>query len=290
MPGSGAAGRTGRERDVDFFTKLEAAAARNQSRLCVGLDPELERIPGADVPAFLCTVIEATADLVCCYKPNFAFFEALGPEAGPRALRTALDAIPPHIPVIADAKRGDIGHTAAAYARAVFDVWNVDAATVNPYGGGDAVEPFLRFADRGVFVWCRSSNPGAADLQDLPVAGPDGEVAPLYEHVARNALTWNGNGNVALVAGATYPAQMARLRSLCPTLLFLLPGVGAQGGDLEASVRAARQADGRGFIVSASRGVLYAGQSGDVAAAARAEAERLRAAINAAQGDPVALR
>lgn len=275
---------------MTFFATLDAAAARHQSRLCIGLDPEPERIPDGDIVRFLQAVIDATADLVCCYKPNLAFFDALGPQAGPRALQAVLDAIPSGVPVIADAKRGDVGHTAAAHARAIFAVWGFNAVTVNPYGGGDTVEPFLAYRDRGVFVWCRSSNPGAADLQDLTVTDSDGTSAPLYEHVARKAATWNTYGNVGLVAGATYPAEIARLRALCPALPFLLPGVGAQGGAVEASVRAARMDDGRGFIVTASRGVLYAGAGDDYAAAARAEAERLRAAINEANRDPVALR
>ena len=266
---------------MSFFERLDAAAARNQSRLCVGLDPEPARIPDGDVRRFLREIVAATRDLVCCYKPNLAFFEALGDEFA--ALRTVLAAIPDDIPVLADAKRGDIGHTAAAYARAFFEELAVDAVTVNPYGGGDSLAPFLAYADRGVFIWCRSSNAGAADFQDLPVADGRGGSRPLYEVVAERARDWNTNGNVGLVAGATYPAQIARLRALCPDLPFLVPGVGAQGGALAESVRAAQFPSGGGFLMNASRSVLYAGETAEFAAAARAAAERLRQAINAAQ-------
>jgi orotidine-5'-phosphate decarboxylase len=275
---------------VTFFQRLEAAAARNRSRLCVGLDPDPARIPGGDVASFLREVVAATSDLVCCYKPNLAFFEALGDE-GNAALRATLAAVPEAVPVLADAKRGDIGNTAEAYARALFDVWGFDAATVNPYGGGDTVEPFLAYADRGVFVWCRSSNPGAGDFQDLSVLDGAGSVRPLYEVVAMRARVWNAGGNVGLVAGATYPAEIARLRSLCPELPFLVPGVGAQGAALEEAVRAAAFAEGStlprpagsGFLINASRGVLYASAGPDFAQAARQEALRLRDAINDAR-------
>lgn len=268
------------EGTVSFQEKLARAAARNRSRVCVGLDPEPARLPVADVSAFLRAVIEATADAVCCYKPNLAFFEALGRD-GYEVLARTLDAIPDDIPVIADAKRGDVGNTAAAYARALFDVWGFDAATVNPSGGGDSVLPFTERADRGVFIWCRASNPGAADFQDLLVTGGEDRPRPLYEVVAERAHAWNVHGNVGLVAGATYPEQIARLRDLCPAMPFLVPGVGAQGGDAGAAVRAARDAAGGGFIVNASRGVLYASAGLDFADAARAAAIRLRDELNA---------
>jgi orotidine-5'-phosphate decarboxylase len=252
----------------------------------VGLDPDPALLPAVDLAAFLREIIAATSDLVCCYKPNVAFFEALGDE-GTAALRAALAAIPAGIPVLGDAKRGDIGSTAEAYARALFDVWGFDAVTVNPYGGADTVEPFLRHADRGVYVWCRSSNPGAGDFQDLPVSDGQGGSRPLYEVVAERARVWNTRGNVGLVAGATDPAAITRLRRLCPELPFLLPGVGAQGGALSEAVNAARFPDGGGFLVNASRGVLYASREVDYAAAARTEAERLRGAIEQALGAAV---
>lgn len=269
---------------VTFFERLDAAATRNRSRLCVGLDPDPRRIPGS-VAAFLREIVAATADLVCCYKPNLAFFEALGRD-GSTVLGETLAAIPAEIPVLADAKRGDIGPTAEAYARALFDVWGFDAATVNPYGGGDTVEPFLAYADRGVFVWCRSSNPGASDFQDLLVREPGADGRPLYAVVAERARGWNARGNVGLVVGATEPAAIARLRRLCPELPFLVPGVGAQGGALEASVQAAAFEGGGGFMINASRSVLYAATGRDCAEAARREAARLRDAINAALASP----
>ena len=264
---------------MSFIAKLDGAVARNRSLLCAGLDPDPAQLPDVDVAAFLRSVVEATADLVCCYKPNVAFFEALGRD-GYAVLARTLEAIPPDIPVIADAKRGDIGNTASAYARALFDVWGFDAITVNPYGGADSLEPFISRADRGVFVWCRSSNPGARDLQDLSVSDGGGPERPLYEVVAERARDWNVHGNVGLVAAATYPAEIARLRVLCPTMPFLVPGVGAQGGETAAAVRAARDARGAGFIVNVSRQILYASRGPDFAEAGRAVAARMRDEIN----------
>lgn len=258
-----------------FAEKLREARRRNESFLCVGLDPDPAHLKGTPVPAFLQAIIEATRDLVCAYKPNLAFFEALG-IGGMQTLLEALRSVPAHIPVIADAKRGDIGNTARFYAQALFEVYDFDAATVNPYGGFDAVEPFLAYADRGVFVWCRSSNPGAAALQDLPLS--DGR--PLYEAVAALARSWNTNGNVGLVMGATWPEQLARVRALCPALPILLPGVGSQAADLAEAVRAAMDGEGEGFIVSSSRQVLYAGAGDSAAREARKVALALRDGIN----------
>jgi orotidine-5'-phosphate decarboxylase len=261
-----------------FLAKLQEAAARNQSLLCVGLDPDPALMRIEDVAAFNRAIIEATSDLVCCYKPNIAFYEALG-ESGYRALRETLAMVPGHIPVLVDAKRGDVGNTASAYARALFDVLGADAVTINAYGGRDACEPFLSRAERGVFVWCRSSNAGAGDLQDLSVAG-EGGSRPLWQAVALRAREWNERGNVGLVLGATYPEQVGEARRLCPEMPILLPAIGAQGGDLAASVRAGLDAEGGGLIVSASRSVLYASRGPDFGLAARAEASRLREAID----------
>lgn len=261
---------------LTFIEKLQAAARRNNSLLCVGLDPRLERLPdrfhSADNPflAFNRAVIEATADLVCAYKPNFAFYEAQG-LAGLEALRETIRAVPPEIPVILDAKRGDIGSTAEAYARAAFELWGADAVTVNPYLGGDSLEPFLAYPDRGVFVLCHTSNPGAADFQTLATEG-----RPLYEVVAEQAARWNRAGNVGLVVGATYPAALRRVRAVAPDLPILLPGVGAQGGDLPAALQAGLTADGDGLVVNASRGVIFA-------EGPRAAARSLRDEINAAR-------
>ncbi|MEX0786398.1 MAG: orotidine-5'-phosphate decarboxylase [Dehalococcoidia bacterium] len=253
---------------------MDRAAQNNHSLLCVGLDPDPERLRADEVAGFLRAIIEATSDLVCAYKPNLAFYEQYG-EAGQRALREVLDAVPDHIPVIADAKRGDVAHTAAAYARALFDDLGVDAATVNPYLGGDAVAPFVERADKGVIIVCRTSNPGAVDLQDLQVAGEHG-TRPLYVAVAELALRWNTNGNVGLVVGATYPEEMRRLRELCPELPFLVPGIGPQEGELERAVRAGLDASGGGIIVNAARKVIYAGEGPGFAEAARREATALR--------------
>ena len=268
-----------------FYKLLTAAARRNRSWLCVGLDPDLARIPALfrtapdPVFAFCAAIMEATADLVCAFKPNSAFFEALGSN-GLETLRRLVQHAPAHIPIILDAKRGDIGSTAAAYARAAFEQLGCHAVTLNPYLGGDALQPFLDYADRGCILLCKTSNPGSADLQDQLLA--DGR--PLYMEVARRARDeWNGNRNVGLVVGATHPEQVQAVRALCPTLPLLLPGIGAQSGDLAAAVRAAADANGEGMIVNASRSILYASSASDAIAAARAEALRLRDAINAAR-------
>lgn len=262
---------------MSFREKLAHAAESNDSLVCVGLDPDPKRLaPDAIVP-HLTAVIEATSDLVCAYKPNVAFYEQYG-EAGYAALRAVLRAIPRHIPVIADAKRGDVGHTAEAYARAIFDELGFDAVTVNPYLGGDSVAPFVERADRGVFIVCRTSNPGAGDLQDLTVRF-EGGSRPVYEAVAELAKRWNTHGNVGLVAGATYPNELRRLRVLCPDMLFLVPGIGSQAGDLKGAVLAGLDARGGGIVVNAARSVLYASDGPQFADAARKEAARLRAAI-----------
>jgi orotidine-5'-phosphate decarboxylase len=258
-----------------FRDKLLEASRRNESLLCVGLDPDPSLLKGTPVAAFLQAIIEATRDLVCAYKPNLAFFEALG-VGGMQTLLEAVRGVPAHIPVIADAKRGDIGNTARFYAKTLFEVYDFDAATVNPYGGHDAVEPFLEYEDRGVIVWCRSSNPGAADLQDLVLA--DGR--PLYEAVAERAREWNVHGNVGIVVGATWPEQLERVRAICPDQTILIPGIGSQGGDLAASLAAALDSDGGGVIVSASRQVLYASSGDDFAPAAGRAARALRDEIN----------
>lgn len=270
-----------------FAAKFAGASRANDSLLCVGLDPDRSRIPaGLATRDFLHTIVEATSDLVCCYKPNIAFFEPDVDEGMPM-LRELIAAVPDSVPVLLDAKRNDIGNTAEAYAQAVFDSLNVDAVVVNPYLGRDSLEPFFSREDRHSFVLCRTSNPGAGDLQDLPV-GPEGR--PLYEHVARLASEWNTRGNVGLVVGATYPAEAAAIRGIAPDLPFLMPGVGAQTADLAAAVTAGLDASGHGILVNASRAVIYAGADheagGDLRAwgdAARSAAEALREAINAAR-------
>jgi len=261
---------------MGFYQQLEGAAQRNHSLLCVGLDPRPERLAASDdLFSFNRRVIDATRDLVCAYKPNFAFYESAGPE-GLEALRRTVAYVhsTAGVPVILDAKRGDIGSTAEAYARAAFEVWGADALTVNPYLGSDSVTPFSAYAERGVFLLCHTSNPGATDLQTLLC--PD---RPLYEIVAEKAAIWD----TGLVVGATYPQALARVRALAPNAWILLPGVGAQGGDLEAALGAGLRTDGLGMVVSASRGVIY---SSDPRQAAR----DLRQQINAARPSALAKR
>lgn len=276
---------------MTFLEKLLAAERSQRSLLCVGLDPEPERLPEhlRALPVergfieFCRGIIEATAPYASVFKPNLAFFEVLGP-VGLVALQEVLRAIPEHIPVIADAKRGDIGSTARNYAAAIFDTYGFDAATVNPYLGYDAVAPFLAYRDRGIILLCRTSNPGARDFQDLLVQEAEGPARPLYEVVAQRIQSWNEAGNCALVVGATYPQEMRAVRALCPDLPILVPGIGAQGGDLEAIVPLAVDAQGERAMISASRSILYAGSGTNYAAAAGEAARVLRDQINRALG------
>ena len=265
-----------------FAEKLLATAERNRSLLCVGLDPDPARMPVADVAEFNRAIIYATSDLVCAYKPNFAFYEALG-IPGLEALRATLDAVPDWVPVIADAKRGDLDISSAAYARALFDYWDVDAATFHPYMGQDSIAPFLARPERGVLVLCRTSNPSAREFQDLqvtPMTG--GDTRPMYEHVAMTAVKWNDNGNVGLVVGATYPDELERVREITPDMPILIPGVGTQEGSLERSVTVGVDERGRNAIVNASRGVIFAGDDpATYPDAVRRAAQHLRDRINA---------
>ncbi|GAB4567113.1 MAG: bifunctional orotidine-5'-phosphate decarboxylase/orotate phosphoribosyltransferase [Anaerolineae bacterium] len=258
---------------TSFFERLTEIVTRRRSALCIGLDPHPERIPerfrGAENPALAWNhaIIEATADLACCYKPNIAFYEALGD--GLETLRRTLALIPDDVPVILDAKRGDIGSTAEAYARAAFDVLQVDAITVSPYLGEDSVRPFTRYSDRGVFVLCHTSNPGAADLQLLAAEG-----RPLYLHVAERAPRWSDFDNVGLVVGATYPEALAAVRAAAPSTWLLVPGVGAQGGDVRAAVKAGRRADGLGLLINVSRSIALSDDPREAALAIREEINR----------------
>jgi orotidine-5'-phosphate decarboxylase len=270
-------------RTSSFLERLHAAARSNDSWLCVGLDPDPALVPpGVGIDAFLRGIVEVTRDLVCCFKPNLAFFEALG-LPGQQALRALLKDMPREIPVLLDAKRGDTPQTMRAYARAIFEDLDADAVTVSPYMGGDALEPFFVYPDRGVFVLCKTSNPGAGEIQDLVVEGGE----PLFVRVARRAMTWDRHGTLGLVVGATYPADVATVRRIAPRVAVLLPGVGAQEGDLERSVQAGVDLEGQRAIVNASRSVLYASAAADWQAAARAEADKLRAAINRARAATV---
>ena len=259
---------------MKFTDKLLDASRKNQSWLCIGLDPDPELMPGVDVLQFNKAIIEATSDLVCAYKPNLAFYEALGVK-GLAILEKTVKCVPGDIPVIGDAKRGDIGNTARAYARALFAVLGFDAATVNPYLGFDAIEPFISYQDKGVFILCRTSNKGAADFQDLLTDG-----LPLYEAVARKAREWNTYGNIGLIVGATYPQELKKVRSICPEMPLLIPGVGAQGGDLASAVGYGVDARGEKAIINVSRQILYASREKDFARAAREVAEKIRQQIN----------
>ena len=268
-----------------FTQQLEHAWDKNDSLVCVGLDPEIERFPEhiragpSPIFQFNRAVIDATADLVCAYKPQFAHYAAY--EAEDQLERTIeyIHRVHPGLPVILDAKRGDIGNTAERYAIEAFERYGADAVTVNPYLGGDSLEPFLRHAERGVAILCRTSNPGSGDLQDLPVAG-----RPLYQVVAELAARrWNSRGNCLLVVGATYPHELAEVRALVGDMPLLVPGVGAQGGDVKQVVGSGRTRTGTGLIVSSSRAILYASAGEDFTAAARAATARLRDQINASR-------
>jgi len=263
-----------------FAERLALALETSGSLVCVGLDPDLNKLP-ADLPdtptrlhQFDCRVIDATFDLAAAYKPQIAFYSALGAEDQLVLTIRYIRERAPSALVILDAKRGDIGNTAEAYAREAFDRYGADAVTVNPYMGEDSVRPFLARKERGALVLCRTSNPGGKDFQNLMLEG-----LPLYRHVARRATgPWNEFGNVMLVVGATVPTEMAELRAAHPNVTFLVPGIGAQGGDLQATLAAGLDARGAGLLISASRSTIYAG--GGAAASIRAAAEELRTAIN----------
>ena len=270
-----------------FRERLSFACKTNRSLLCVGLDPDPARMPIGDVVAFNSAIVDATRDLVCAYKPNVAFYEARGSEGIGELERTIahIRDVAPSVIVLVDGKRGDIGSTNTAYARALFETWGADAATVNGYAGGADIGPFLAHEGKAVFVWCRSSNEGAAELQDLPVQS-DGATMPFYQALARRAVEWGPPGSVGLVVGATYPKELAEVRSIAPDAPILLPGVGAQEGSLRASVEAGVDGAGRNLLVSSSRGVLYASSDPTrYADAARKAAERLRDDINAVLED-----
>lgn len=267
---------------MNFIAKLESAQQKNNSLLCVGLDPDSERLPQScrrsDTPFlnFNRALIEATADLVCAYKPQIAHYAAVGAEAELLATISYIRENHPDIPVILDAKRGDIGSTAEKYALEAFARYQADAVTVNPYLGGDSLEPFLQYADKGVIILCRTSNPGGADLQGLEI---DGEA--LYLKLARMAAgAWNENRNILLVVGATWPAELSLVREIVGEMPLLVPGIGAQGGDIEAVLKAGMNQQGSGLVINSSRGIIFASSGDDFAAAARQEALKLRDAIN----------
>ena len=267
---------------MNFLEILNAAWSRNNSLLCVGLDPDLPKIPGhlrslkCPLFEFNKAIIEATADLVCAFKPQAAFYSAFGLEQDLERTITYIHKQYPSLPVILDAKRGDIGSTAKLYAQEAFDRYRADAVTVNPYLGGDALDPFLDRKDKGIIILCRTSNPGATDIQDLEVKGEK-----LYRVIARKATKeWNRNGNVLLVVGATYPRELGEIRALAGNMPFLVPGIGVQGGDIEKVVVNGKTPDGTGMIINSSRGILYAEGGKNFALAARAAAIWLKDEIN----------
>ncbi|MFM7046124.1 MAG: orotidine-5'-phosphate decarboxylase [Ilumatobacteraceae bacterium] len=265
---------------MPMHAPLEAAWRRADSTLCVGLDPDPSRFPDAvhgSVVEFCRAIVDATADLVCAFKPQIAYFAAIGAERELEQLCGHIRERHPGVLLVLDAKRGDIGSTAEQYAREAFDRYGAHAVTVNPYMGGDTIEPFLRHPGGSVFVLCRTSNPGSGDFQSLDVGGE-----PLFERVARRVLEWNAIGDCGLVVGATYPDELRRVRSIVGSLPLLVPGIGAQGGDIDATVAAGATADGYGMVVNSSRAILYA-SGGDFADAARAEAMRTRDALRAAR-------
>ena len=271
-----------------FNQQLQSAWASQGSMLCVGFDPDPKRLPAVfqgkpeGIFEFCREIADATADAVCSFKPQFAYFASQRAEAQLEKLTRYLKDKYPHIPVILDSKRGDIGSTADHYALEAFERYGADAVTVNPYMGFDTIEPYLKHAGKGVIVLCRTSNPGGSDLQFLNVA-PNGE--PLYLHVAKLAAQkWNSSGQISLVVGATFPEEIAKVRAIAGEMPLLIPGIGAQGGDIDATVKAGGipKKPGTGMMINSSRAILYASSGNDFAQAARKAAITTRDALRAA--------
>jgi orotidine-5'-phosphate decarboxylase len=277
---------------MTFLEQLQGAERQNGSLLCVGLDPEPSKFPAglkgddSKIYDFCAQIVDATADLAISFKPQIAYFAAHRAEDQLEKLMEHMRRNAPHVPVILDAKRGDIGSTAEQYAKEAFERYGADAVTLSPFMGFDSVQPYLQYHGKGAFLLCRTSNPGGDDLQNQRLASVEGQPL-LYEHVAKLAQgPWNLNGQLGLVVGATYPAEIERVRSLAPTLPLLIPGVGAQGGDAVATIKAGyRQSNGAttgAVIVNSSRAILYASSGDDFAQAARKEAMRTRDVLKAA--------
>ena len=280
---------------MKFTDQLAAAERANDSLLCVGLDPEPAKFPGAwkgdaaRIFDFCAAIVDATKDQAIAFKPQIAYFAAHRAEDQLEQLIAHIHAVAPQVPVILDAKRGDIGSTAQQYAREAFERYRADAVTLSPFMGHDSIEPYLEYADKGLILLCRTSNAGGSDLQAQRLVGADGRAGDLlFEHVARLAQgAWNRTGQLGLVVGATFPAEIARVRELAPTLPLLIPGVGAQGGDAAATVRAGWRSMGGhttgAIAVNSSRAILYASAGDDYAQAARRVAEATRLQLNAAR-------
>jgi orotidine-5'-phosphate decarboxylase len=273
---------------MTFTDKLRAASAQHNSLLCVGLDPEPARFPGAwqgdasKIFDFCAAIVDATADIAQSFKPQIAYFAAHRAEDQLEKLMAHMRRVAPQVPVILDAKRGDIGSTAEQYAKEAFERYQADCVTLSPFMGFDSVLPYLKYEGKGAYLLCRTSNPGGDDLQSQRLASVDGQPL-LYEHIARMAQgPWNVNGQLGLVVGATYPEEIARVRAIAPTVPLLIPGVGAQGGDAKATVQAGLTAQGL-ISVNSSRAILYASNGADFAEAARAEAIRTRELLNASR-------
>ena len=277
---------------MTFLEKLAAAERANQSMLCVGLDPEPAKFPvhmrgdAAYIYDFCAAIVDATADLVVAFKPQIAYFAAHAAEAQLERLMEHMRRTAPQVPIILDAKRGDIGSTAEQYAKEAFERSGAEAVTLSPFMGFDSVQPYLKYHGKGAFLLCRTSNPGGDDFQPQHLRDVPGQPR-LYEHIASLSQgPWNLNGQLGLVVGATYPAEIERVRALAPTLPLLIPGVGAQGGDAVATVRAGWRGDASGstgaIVVNSSRAVLYASSEADFATAARREALRTRDSLQAA--------
>lgn len=269
---------------MTFLQKLEASIGKNNSLLCIGLDPSLNKIPEhlkqEEFPLFVFNraIIDRTYDFVCCYKLQIAHYSALGIPGIQQLMQTLhhLQSDYPRIPIILDAKRADIGSTASEYAKEAFDVFGVDAVTVNPYFGLDSLVPFLERAEKGIIILCRTSNPSAKDFQDLKIDGK-----PLYVKVAEKVIEWNKKyKNCLMVIGATYPDELKVIRELTPDMFFLIPGIGAQGGDIEKTLQNGLRKDKSGLIIHSSRAIIYASAGEDFAEAARKEAQKLRDVIN----------
>jgi orotidine-5'-phosphate decarboxylase len=267
---------------MNFMNALRGRWRQANTLLCVGLDPDPERLPRAHLSRteplfdFCKTIVDATADYVCAFKPQIAHFAAQGAESVLEEIIDYIHNAHPAVPVILDAKRGDIGSTAEFYAQEAFVRYRADAVTVNPFLGHDSVEPYTRYSDKGVIILCRTSNPGGSDLQFLEVNGK-----PLYQHIAQLVATqWNQHQNCGLVVGATFPNELAQVRALVGDMPLLVPGVGAQGGDVKATVQAGRDAQGAGMIINSSRAILFASSGEDFAEAARQVAQQTRDSIN----------
>ncbi len=246
-----------------YLARLDLSMRHTRSLICVGLDPVISKLPITDITKFNCEIVNSTADHACAYKPNLAFYESIGIE-GLRHLEATVEHIrsrAPNAVIIGDGKRGDIASTSEAYSKAMFDRWGFDATTVNAYGGMESLEPFFQYDDKGVYIWCRSSNPGAVEFQDLFVKSDNNKPIKLFEHIALSSTRWKSKAMIGLVAGAPYSGELKVLRKIAPNTPILAPGIGAQGGDLKSVIKHGIDKSGRGLMINSSRSILYASHS-----------------------------